>query len=142
MVHTNIWYRVGSADEQAGRSGFAHLFEHLMFEGSGHVKDDEFDELIKSVGGYSNATTAEDRTNYFCSVPSCALELPLFLESDRMGYLLDSMSVNVVDGQCDVVKNELRQTYYIRPYGRAWQVLPGLLFPEGHPYGHPVIGSL
>lgn len=142
VVHTNIWYRVGSCNEQVGRTGFAHLFEHLMFEGSGHVREGEFDRLLESVGGSNNASTSSDRTNYYCSVPSCALELPLFLESDRMGFLLDSMSPNVVDAQRDVVKNEMRQSYLNRPYGRIWMELPRLLYPKDHPYNWPVIGSM
>lgn len=142
IVHTNLWYWVGSANEKPGRTGFAHLFEHLMFEGSGHVKEGEFDTLLEGVGGDNNATTSEDRTNYFISVPSNALELPLFLESDRMGFLLDSMSPDIVDGQRDVVKNEMRQSYLNEPYGKAWLALPELLYPEGHPYHWPVIGSM
>lgn len=142
MVYTNIWYKVGSSNEQVGRTGFAHLFEHLMFEGSGHVKEGEFDRLLEGVGGSNNASTSTDRTNYYCSVPSCALELPLFLESDRMGYLLDSMSPNVVDSQRDVVKNEMRQSYLNRPYARMWLELPRLLYPKDHPYNWPIIGSV
>ncbi|MBQ7528777.1 insulinase family protein [bacterium] len=142
MVHTNIWYRVGSSNEQVGRTGFAHLFEHLMFEGSGHVKEGEFDRLLESVGGSNNASTSSDRTNYYCTVPSCALELPLFLESDRMGFLLDSMSPNVVDSQRDVVKNEMRQSYLNRPYAKMWLEVPRLLYPKDHPYNWPVIGSM
>ena len=142
VVHTNLWYWVGSANEKPGRTGFAHLFEHLMFEGSGHVREGEFDTLLEGVGGDNNASTSEDRTNYYISVPSNALELALFLESDRMGYLLDSMSPDVVDGQRDVVKNEMRQSYLNKPYGEAWLVLPAMLYPEGHPYHWPVIGSM
>lgn len=142
MVHTNIWYRVGSANEQVGRTGFAHLFEHLMFEGSGHVKEGEFDRLLESVGGNNNASTSTDRTNYYCTAPSCALELPLFLESDRMGFLLDSMSPNIVDNQRDVVKNEMRQSYLNRPYAKIWLELPRLMYPKDHPYNWPIIGSM
>ena len=142
VVHTNLWYFVGSANEKPGRTGFAHLFEHLMFEGSGHVKEGEFDTLLESVGGENNASTSEDRTNYFITVPSNALELPLFLESDRMGYLVDSMSPNVVDGQRDVVKNEMRQSYLNQPYGAMWLELPQLMYPADHPYHWPVIGSM
>lgn len=142
IVHTNIWYRVGSGREKPGRTGFAHLFEHLMFEGSGHVGEGEFDRLLESVGGNNNASTGHDRTNYYCSAPSCALELPLFLESDRMGYLLDSMSPNIVDEQRDVVKNEMRQSYLNRPYGKIWIELPAMMYPENHPYHWPIIGSM
>jgi len=142
VVHTNLWYGVGSANEQPGRTGFAHLFEHLMFEGSGHVAEGEFDTLLEGVGGDNNASTSQDRTNYYTSVPSNALELPLFLESDRMGYLLKSMSPDIVDSQRDVVKNEMRQSYLNRPYGAVWLELPGMLYPKGHPYNWPVIGSM
>ena len=142
IVHTNIWYLVGSSYEVPGKTGFAHLFEHLMFEGSGHVAEGEFDHLLETVGGNNNASTSKDRTNYYTTVPSTALELPLFLESDRMGYLLDKMTPDVVDNQRDVVKNEMRQSYLNRPYGRAWLEVYPLMYPEGHPYHWPVIGSM
>jgi len=142
VVHTNLWYLVGSANEKPGRTGFAHLFEHLMFEGSGHVREGEFDTLLEGVGGNNNASTSQDRTNYYISLPSNALELALFLESDRMGYLLKSVSPDIVEGQRDVVKNEMRQSYLNRPYGKVWLELPGLLYPEDHPYSWPVIGSM
>ena len=115
----NVWYHVGSANERPGRTGFAHLFEHLMFEGSKNVKEGEFDTLLEAAGGNNNGSTNNDRTNYVIDVPSNALELALFLESDRMGYLLDTMSPERVDGQRDVVKNERRQSYENRPYGMA-----------------------
>ena len=89
VVSVNVWYHAGSANEKPGRTGFAHLFEHLMFEGSGHVKEGEFDNLLEAAGGDNNASTANDRTNYYINVPSNALDLALYLESDRMGYLLD-----------------------------------------------------
>src|SRR5712691_11149302 len=111
LVTVNMWYHVGSARERPGRTGFAHLFEHLMFMGSGHVKPGEFDEWLEAAGGTNNGSTANDRTNYWINVPSNALELALFLESDRMGYLLDSMTPQTVDAQRDVVKNERRQSY-------------------------------
>lgn len=142
IVHTNIWYRVGSANEEKGKTGFAHLFEHLMFEGSGHVQEGEFDTLLESAGGNNNASTSKDRTNYYISIPSGSLDLPLFLESDRMGFLLDSMSKDIVNEQRDVVKNEMRQSYLNRPYGVLWLELPQIMYPEGHPYHHPVIGSM
>ena len=110
VVSVNVWYHVGSAREKTGRTGFAHLFEHLMFMGSGHVKPGEFDEWLEGVGGSNNGSTEYDRTNYWINVPANALDLALFLESDRMGYLLDSMSPAVVDSQRDVVKNERRQS--------------------------------
>ena len=116
-MSVNVWYHVGSAREKPGRTGFAHLFEHLMFMGSGHVQPGEFDGLLESVGGNNNGSTENDRTNYVIDVPSNALELALFLESDRMGYLLDSMTPNTVDTQRDVVKNERRQSVENRPYG-------------------------
>ena len=103
VVSVNVWYHAGSANERPGRTGFAHLFEHLMFEGSKHVKEGEFDNLLEAAGGSNNASTANDRTNYYINVPSNALELALFLESDRMGFLLDTMTPKTVDAQRDVV---------------------------------------
>ena len=97
MVTVNMWYHVGSGRERTGRTGFAHLFEHLMFMGSGHVKPGEFDQRLEAVGGDNNGSTTEDRTNYWINVPSNSLELALYLESDRMGYLLDSMTPKTVD---------------------------------------------
>src|SRR5436190_21509401 len=142
LVTVNVWYHVGSAREHTGRTGFAHLFEHLMFMGSGHVKPGEFDELLESTGGDNNGSTQNDRTNYYINVPSNALELALFLESDRMGYLLDTMTPKTVDAQRDVVKNERRQSVENQPYGIADEVLGAMLFPEGHPYHWPVIGYM
>jgi zinc protease len=142
LVSTNMWYHVGSAREKTGRTGFAHLFEHLMFMGSGHVKPGEFDDWLEGVGGTNNGSTENDRTNYWINVPSNAIELALFLESDRMGYLLDSMTPKTVDAQRDVVKNERRQSYENRPYGQAELLLGELLYPDGHPYHWPVIGYM
>jgi zinc protease len=142
MVTVNVWYHVGSARERPGRTGFAHLFEHLMFMGSGHVKPGEFDELLETSGGDNNGSTNNDRTNYWINVPSNSLELALFLESDRMGYLLDTMTPKTVDAQRDVVKNERRQSYENRPYGQADIALTEMLYPEGHPYHWPVIGYM
>lgn len=142
VVSVNAWYRVGSANERPGRTGFAHLFEHLMFEGSKHVKDGEFDGLLEAAGGSNNGTTTNDRTDYYEDVPSNALELALFLESDRMGYLLESMSPERVNGQRDVVKNEKRQQVDNQPYGQASEAIDALLFPAGHPYSWQVIGSM
>src|SRR6059036_2042573 len=105
VVTVNMWYHVGSARERPGRTGFAHLFEHLMFMGSGHVKPGEFDQWLEAAGGDNNGSTTEDRTNYYIDVPSNSLELALFLESDRMGSLLDTMTPKTVDAQRDVVKN-------------------------------------
>jgi zinc protease len=142
MVSVNVWYHVGSARERTGRTGFAHLFEHLMFMGSGHVKPGEFDQWLEAAGGDNNGSTENDRTNYYINVPSNALELALFLESDRMGYLLDTMTPKTVDAQRDVVKNERRQSYENRPYGMADIALTEMLYPEGHPYHWPVIGYM
>ena len=142
MVTVNMWYHVGSAREKEKRTGFAHLFEHLMFMGSGHVKPGEFDEWLEAAGGDNNGSTETDRTNYWINVPSNSLELALFLESDRMGYLLDTMTPKTVDAQRDVVKNERRQSVENRPYGTAQVVLGEMLYPPGHPYHWPVIGYM
>jgi zinc protease len=141
-VCVDVWYWVGSAREKPGRTGFAHLFEHIMFEGSKHVKEGEFDRLLEAAGGDNNGSTAEDRTDYWETVPSSSLELALFVESDRMGYLLDVMSPARVDQQRDVVKNERRQSYENRPYGLASIKISEALFPPNHPYHWPVIGSM
>ena len=142
MVSVNMWYHVGSARELPKRTGFAHLFEHLMFMGSGHVKPGEFDQWLEAAGGDNNGSTETDRTNYWINVPAGSLELALFLESDRMGYLLDSMTPKTVDAQRDVVKNERRQSVENRPYGIAEVVLGELLYRDGHPYHWPVIGYM
>ena len=142
VVALNVWYHVGSGSEKPGRTGFAHLFEHLMFEGSGHVKEGDFDVLLEAAGASNNGSTNTDRTNYFIDMPSNALELALFLDSDRMAYLLDAMSPAKVDGQRDVVKNERRQGVENRPYGQADVLLPELLFPKDHPYHWPTIGYM
>lgn len=138
----NMWYHVGSGYEKPGRTGFAHLFEHLMFMGSGHVPQGQFDKLLEAAGGDNNGSTNTDRTNYFEDVPSNALELALYLDSDRMGFLLDAMSPKSVDAQRDVVKNERRQSYENRPYGLAWENIYKNLYPEGHPYNWTTIGSM
>lgn len=142
MVAVNVWYHVGSGYEKPGRTGFAHLFEHLMFEGSGNVAEGDFDNLLESVGGNNNGSTNTDRTNYYEILPSSALDIALFLESDRMGYLLNAMSPEKVDGQRDVVKNERRQSYENRPYGMSWIKLQETLYPKGHPYNWPTIGYM
>ena len=142
VVAINVWYHTGSANEKPGRTGFAHLFEHLMFEGSKHVPEGDFDTLLEAAGGDNNGSTSNDRTNYVIDVPSNALELALFLESDRMGYLLDTMSPQRVDGQRDVVKNERRQSYENRPYGMASLELDTMLWPAAHPYSWPTIGHM
>jgi len=142
IATVNVWYHVGSANERPGRTGFAHLFEHLMFEGSKNVKEGEFDTRLEGAGGNNNGSTTNDRTNYVIDVPANALELALFLESDRMGYLLDTMSPARVDGQRDVVKNERRQSYENRPYGMASLEIDKMLWPANHPYSWPTIGHM
>jgi zinc protease len=142
LLTVNVWYHVGSAREKPGRTGFAHLFEHLMFMGSGHVKYGAFDQLLEAAGGTNNASTGDDRTNYYIDVPSNALDLALYLESDRMGYLLDAMSPKTVDAQRDVVKNERRENYENAPYGMASIAIAEMLYPQGHPYRWPTIGSM
>jgi zinc protease len=142
VVSVNVWYHVGSANERPGRTGFAHLFEHLMFEGSKNVREGAFDEWLEAVGGNNNGSTNSDRTNYYIDVPSNGLELALFLESDRMGYLLEPMTPERVNGQRDVVKNERRQSYENAPYGKAFLRLPELLYPANHPYHWSTIGSM
>jgi len=142
LVSVNVWYHVGSANEKPGRTGFAHLFEHLMFEGSKNVKEGMFDSLLEASGGGNNASTYEDKTNYYIDVPSNSLDLALYLESDRMGYLLDIVTEGTVNGQRDVVKNERRQSYENAPYGMAEVRIPELLYPKNHPYRWPVIGYM
>ncbi|HSG00684.1 MAG TPA: pitrilysin family protein [Vicinamibacterales bacterium] len=142
VVSVNVWYHAGSAHEKPGRTGFAHLFEHLMFEGSRHVKEGDFDNFLEAAGGSNNASTRNDYTNYYINVPSNALDLALFLESDRMGYLLDIVSEELVNGQRDVVKNERRQSYENAPYGRAYLRMSELMYPKNHPYHWPVIGYM
>jgi zinc protease len=142
LITVNVWYDVGSAREKTGRTGFAHLFEHLMFMGSKHAKYGDFDQLLEAAGGTNNASTAEDRTNYYIDAPSNALDLALFLESDRMGYLVDAMSPKTVDAQRDVVKNERRQSYENAPYGMASIAIAEMLYPKGHPYRWPTIGYM
>src|SRR5688500_5600337 len=142
VVAVNVWYHVGSANEKPGRTGFAHLFEHLMFEGSKHVPEGQFDILLEAAGANNNGSTTNDRTNYVIDVPTNALELALYLESDRMGYLLDAMPPEQVNSQRDVVKNERRQSYENRPYGMASLEIDKMLWPVGHPYSWPVIGHM
>lgn len=142
VVAVNVWYHVGSANERAGRTGFAHLFEHVMFEGSMHVPEGSFDTWLEAAGANNNGSTTTDRTNYYIDLPANALELALFLESDRMGFLLDDKAPGKVDGQRDVVKNEKRQSVDNQPYGQAFVELSSLLYPPSHPYSWPVIGSM
>jgi zinc protease len=142
VVSVNVWYHVGSGNERPGRTGFAHLFEHVMFEGSMHVPEGEFDNWLEAAGGNNNGSTTNDRTNYYEDLPSNALELALFLESDRMGFLLDDKAPDKINGQRDVVKNEKRQSYDNQPYGSAFLELPTMLYPAGHPYSWSTIGSM
>jgi zinc protease len=142
VVALNVWYHVGSANERPGRTGFAHLFEHLMFEGSKNVPEGAFDTLLEAAGANNTGSTNNDRTNYYIDMPSNALELALFLESDRMGHLLATMTPERVDGQRDVVKNERRESYENRPYGMASLELDKMLWPATHPYSWPTIGHM
>jgi zinc protease len=142
VVTVNIWYHVGSGDEKPGRTGFAHLFEHLMFMGSEHAQYPAFDRLLEAAGADNNGSTTEDRTNYYEMGPASALPLMLWLDADRMGWLLPTMNAEKVDLQRDVVKNERRQSYENRPYGLDEETILPLLYPAGHPYSWPVIGSM
>jgi zinc protease len=142
VVAVNLWYDVGSRHEPEGQTGFAHLFEHLMFEGSVHVAKTEHMKFIQGSGGTLNATTNSDRTNYFDTVPAEHLALALWLEADRMGGLVPALTKETLDNQREVVKNERRQRYENVPYGDAWLRLLPLLYPPGHPYHHPTIGSM
>jgi predicted Zn-dependent peptidase len=143
-VIVDVWYKVGSKDEVAGRTGFAHLFEHVMFQGTKHVGEDKHFEYLQKAGASNvNGTTSADRTNYFEVVPSNQLELALWLESDRMGFLLDRPGFReTLDNQRDVVKNERRQRVENRPMGLVSKVIPEALYPPQHPYYHEVIGSM
>jgi zinc protease len=142
LVSTNIWYHVGPANELPGRTGFAHLFEHMMFEGSKHVPDNSLIRDLEAAGATDlNGTTDFDRTNYFETLPSNQLELALWLESDRMGYLLDEVDQASLSNQQDVVRNERRQSIENSPYGIVEEGVFHLLFPKGHPYYADVMGS-
>jgi zinc protease len=142
IVGVNLWYHVGSANERAGRTGFAHLFEHMLFQGSADVAANEHFELIQRAGGTLNGSTWLDRTNYFEVVPSNQTELVLWLEANRMGRLLPAMTQEKLDTQRDVVKNERRWSVDNQPYGTWWERLPALCFPPGHPFHHSLIGSM
>jgi zinc protease len=141
-VAVTVWYHVGSKNETVGRTGFAHLFEHVMFTGSGHVPYGTHDNLTEGVGGSNNGTTSNDRTTYYETVPSNYLEDALWLESDRMGFLLDTLDINKLNAQRDVVKNERRQGIDNQPYGLSDEILSGAMYPASHPYSWPVIGSM
>lgn len=141
LVATNVWYHVGSGDETPGKSGFAHLFEHMMFQGAKHIGKDVHFNILQGIGGTSvNGTTNSDRTNYFEVVPAHQIETALWLESDRMGYLLDLLDAASLKNQQDVVRNERRQRYDNVPYGRERFVVAETLYPEGHPYRYMTIG--
>ena len=145
VVAVNIWYHVGPANELPGRTGFAHLFEHMMFQGSKHVARGQHFKLLEAAGtrggSYINGTTDFDRTNYFETVPSSELALALWLESDRMGYLLEKLDQSALDNQKDVVRNERRLSVENPPYGIVDEAVYQALYPQGHPYHAYVIGS-
>lgn len=142
VVGVNLWYAVGSRNEVRGRTGFAHLFEHMMFQGSAHVEKNGHFEHIEQAGGSANATTWFDRTNYYETLPSHHLEVALWLESDRMGWMLPALTTEKLENQRAVVMNERRQRYDNQPYGDWDERVQALLFPENHPYHHTVIGSM
>ena len=142
VVAVNVWYDVGSKHEVPGKTGFAHLFEHVMFQGSRHVAKAEHVALIQAAGGTMNGSTWLDRTNYFETLPAHQLELGLWLEADRMATLLDALSQENLDNQREVVKNEKRWSYDNRPYGSWQEKLQAHLFPPEHPYHHSTIGSM
>ncbi len=142
VVAVNLWYDVGSRDEQDGQTGLAHLFEHLMFQGSQNVSSAEHLAAMQAAGAAVNATTSFDRTNYFEAVPTGALDLALWLEADRMATLTSALTRENLDNQRDVVKEEKRQRYDNVPYGDVIEHLLALTFPPGHPYAHTVIGSM
>jgi zinc protease len=141
-VAVNVWYKVGSKNELVGRTGFAHLFEHVMFTGSGNVPYGLHDKLTEGVGGSNNGTTNNDRTTYYETVPSNYLESAIWLEADRMGFLLDSLDLAKLNAQRDIVKNERRQGVDNQPYGRAGEILAKATYPPTHPYSWDVIGSM
>jgi zinc protease len=141
-VAVDVWYHVGSKNELPGRTGFAHLFEHIMFTGSGHAPYGTHDKLTEGVGGSNNGTTDNDRTMYYETVPSNYLESTLWLESDRMGYLLDSLDLAKINAQRDIVKNERRQSMDNQPYGRAEEILAHATYPAANPYSWDVVGSM
>ncbi len=142
LVAINIWYHVGSKNERKGRTGFAHLFEHMLFSGSEHVGNNEHFRYVQSVGGVLNGTTFFDRTNYFETLPSNYLALGLWLESDRMGFFLPALTQEKLDIQREVVKEERRQRYDNVPYGTAFERLLDLAYDPDYPYHWPTIGSM
>jgi zinc protease len=142
VVAVDVEHHVGSKNEEVGRTGFAHLFEHVMFTGSGHVPYGVHDKYTEGVGGSNNGSTNNDKTNFFEQIPSNYLETEIWLESDRMGWLLDALDLAKLNAQRDVVKNERRQSYDNRPYGRVGEIMDAEMYPAGHPYHWPVIGSM
>src|SRR3954453_2685397 len=142
LVAVNLWYHVGSKNEKPGRTGFAHLFEHMLFQGSQHIPTHDHFRFVQQVGGITNGSTWYDRTNYYEILPSAHLELGLWLESDRMGFLLPAITQENLDNQRDVVMNERRQRVENQPYGRAGETMNELLYPADHPYHWPVIGYM
>ena len=142
LVAVNIWYNVGSSNEVKGKTGIAHLFEHMMFQGSQNVPKEKHFKFIQEAGGTLNASTSFDRTNYYEKLPSNYLELALWLESDRMGFFLPALDQIKLDNQKDVVSNERLQRYDNQPYGLAWETIITKLFPESHPYSWPTIGFM
>ena len=142
IVHVDVTYHVGSAREVPGRSGFAHFFEHMMFQGSENVADEEHFKIIQGAGGEMNGTTNKDRTNYFETLPSNYLEIALWLEADRMGFLLGAVTQEKFEVQRATVKNEREQNYDNRPYGLVWEKISQAMYPEGHPYSWPTIGYI
>ncbi len=138
----NIWYKAGSANEQKGKTGIAHLFEHMMFQGSQNVPKEAHFRFIQEAGGNLNGSTSFDRTNYYEKIPSNFLELIFWLESDRMGYLLPTLTQEKLNNQKEVVSNERLERYDNQPYGLAWEILISNLYPENHPYSWSTIGSL
>jgi zinc protease len=142
LVSVNIWYRVGSAYETKGKTGLAHLFEHMMFQGSENVPKEMHFRYIQEAGGTLNGSTSTDKTNYYEKLPSNYLELALWLESDRMGYFLPALTQEKLDNQKDVVKNERLERYDNQPYGLAWELINTNLYPESHPYSWSTIGFL
>ncbi|MBI3790458.1 MAG: insulinase family protein [Gemmatimonadetes bacterium] len=141
-VAVDVWYHVGSKNEKAGRTGFAHMFEHVMFTGSGHVPYGTQDRYTEGVGGFNNGSTNNDRTNYYEEVPSNYLEIQLWLEADRMGFLLDKLDSAKFVAQRDIVQNERRQRTDNQPYGRSFEILTSMVLPESHPYAWPVVGYM
>jgi len=142
LVAVNLWYDVGSRHEKAGKTGFAHLFEHMMFQGSANVEKGQHFSLVQAAGGTLNASTWLDRTNYFETLPGHELELALWLEADRMASLLPAMTQEKLDNQRDVVKNERRAGVDNQPYGDWDERMQALVYPSGHPYHHSTIGSM